>query len=161
MFTFFYSLGNDSVSRQFLKIMQFFIMCIEISLWPWALFWSKDLIILTISSTQNSIDESLSLVSKFIFAGTVLLLDIGVHCLAKKLLKIFALSKKSVTSLLSNSSSGISGTLLPFTNVFKMAQNVFGAAFGSFSLLARHSRYFSLGELIAFDISIARGFKDV
>ena len=90
--------GNDSVSRQFLKIMQFFIMRIEISLWPWALFWSKDLIILTISSTQNSKDESLSLVSKFIFTRTVLSLDIGVHCLAQKLLKRFALSKKSVIS---------------------------------------------------------------
>ena len=154
MFAFFHSLGNASFSRQFLKIRcngfdieeaQSFIMRIEISSWPWALFWSKDLIILTISSTQNSKDESLSLVSKFIFTGTVLSLDIGVHCLAKKLLKRFALSKKSVTSLLSTSSGGISGVLLPFTNVFKMALYVFGAVFGSFSLLARRS-WFHLGR---------------
>ena len=94
MFAFFHSLGNDSVSRQFLKIRcngfdteeaQSFIMHIEISSWPWVLFWSNDLIFLTISSTQNSKDESLSLVSKFILTGTVLSLDIGVHCLAKKL----------------------------------------------------------------------------
>ena len=111
----------------------------EISSQPSGLFWSKGLIILTISSTQTSKDESLSLVSKFILTGTVLSLDIGVHCLAKKLLNRFTLSKKSVKSLSSTSSGGISGILLPFTNVFKMAQYVFGAVFGSFSLLARRS----------------------
>ena len=40
------------------------------------------------SSTQNSKDESLSLVSKFILAGNVLSLDVGVHCLVKKLLNL-------------------------------------------------------------------------
>ena len=105
MFVFFHYLGNDSVSRQFLKIgcngfdieeAQSFIIRIEISSWPWALFWSKDLIILTISSTQNSKDESLSLVWKFIFTRAVLSLDIGVHCLAKKLaLKIHFIQKIS------------------------------------------------------------------
>ena len=89
-------------------------------------FGLKDLIILTISSTQNSKDESLSLILKFIFRVTALSLDIRVYCLAKKLLNRFALSKESVTSLLSTSSGGISGILLPFTNVFKMAQYVFG-----------------------------------
>ena len=59
-------------------------------------FGLKDLIILTISSTQNSKDESLSLIPKFIFTGTVLSLDIGVHCLAKKLLNRSALSKKKL-----------------------------------------------------------------
>ena len=105
MFVFFHSLGNDLVSGQFLKIRcngfdieetQSFIIRIEVSSWPWALFWSKDLIILTISSTQNSKDESLSLIPKFIFTGTVLSLDIGVHCLAKKLLNRSALSKKKL-----------------------------------------------------------------
>ena len=100
-------------------------MSIDISSWPWALFWSKDLTILT-SSTQNSKDESLSLVLKFVLKGTVLSLDIGVHWLAKKLLNRFALSKKSVTNLLSTSSGGISGNLLPFTNVFNMSQYVLG-----------------------------------
>ena len=94
---------------------------------------------LRISLTQNSKDESFSLVLKFIFTGTVLSLDIGVHCLAKKLLKRFALSKKSVTSLLSTSSGGINGILPPFTNVFRMAQYIFGAVFGAFRLLARRS----------------------
>ena len=94
-----------------------------------SLFWSKDLIILAISSIQNSKDESLSLISKVIFTGTALSLDIGVHCLAKKLLNRFAISKKSVESLLSTSTGGISEILLPFTNVFKMTQYVFGGCF--------------------------------
>ena len=105
-------------------------MHIEILSWPRALFWSNDPIILTISLTKNSKDESLSLVTKFILSGTVLVLDIGVHCLAKKLLNRFALSKKSITSLLSTSSGGISGILLPFASVSKMAQYVLGAVFG-------------------------------
>ena len=71
------------------------------------------------------------------------------HCLVKKLLNRFALSKKLVTSLLSPSSGGISGILLPFANVFKMAQYSLGTVFGSLSLLARSSWYFSLEELIA------------
>ena len=54
---------------------------------------------------------------------------IGVHCLLKKLLNRFALSKKSVTSLLSTSSGGISGILLTFTNVFQMVQHVLRAVF--------------------------------
>ena len=83
-------------------------------------FWSKDLIILAISSAQNSKDESLSLVSKLVFTGTVPSLDIGVHCLSKRLMNRFSLSKKSVTSLSSTSSGGISGILLVFTYVFKM-----------------------------------------
>ena len=87
-------------------------------------FWSKDLIILTISSTHNSKDESLSLVSELIFTRTVLSLDIAVYCLAKKLSNRLALTKKSVRSLLSTSSGDISGILLPFKNVFKMFQYV-------------------------------------
>ena len=50
---------------------------------------------------------------------------------------------------------------MPFTNVFKIAQYVLGAVFGSLSLLARRSWYFNLEELIAFDISSVRAFKDV
>ena len=71
------------------------------------------------------------------------------HCLVKKLLNRFALSKKLVTSLLSISSGVISGISLPFANVFKMAQYVLGTDFGSLSLLVRSSWYFSLEELIA------------
>ena len=143
-------------------------------------FWSKDLIILAISSAQNSKDESLSLVSKLVFTGTVPSLDIGVHCLSKRLMNRFPLSKKSVTSLLSTSSGGISGILLVFTYVFKMTnkwwyqwnltgiyicfqddQYVFGAVFGSFRLLVIRSSYFNLEELVAFDISSVRAFKGV
>ena len=89
MFRFFHSLRNESVSRRFLKIRcnvfdieeaQNFVTRIEISSWLWDLIWSDDLIILTISSTQNSKDESLSLVSKFILTGTVLSLDIELYC---------------------------------------------------------------------------------
>ena len=50
---------------------------------------------------------------------------------------------------------------MPFTNVFKMAQYVLGAIFGSFSLLIRRSWYFNLKELIAFYISSVRGFIHV
>ena len=73
---------------------------------------------LAISSTQNSKDESLSLVTKFVLTGTVLSLDIGMHCLAEKLLNRLALSKKSITSLLSTSSGGISEILLPLVFQF-------------------------------------------
>ena len=118
-------------------------------------------LILTISSTQNYKDESFSLVSKFILTGTMLSLDIGVNCLAKTLLKRFALSKKSVPRFLSTSSGGISEILLPFTNVSKIAQYVFWAVFESFSLLTRRLSYFSLEELIAFHISSVRAFKEV
>ena len=33
---------------------QSFVISIEISLWPWVLFWANNLIIFTISLTQNS-----------------------------------------------------------------------------------------------------------
>ena len=69
----------------------------------------------------------------------MLLLDIAVHCFAKKLLSRFALFKKSVASLLSTSSGGISGILMPFTNVFKMVGYVLGLLLGYLSLLARRS----------------------
>ena len=46
-----------------------------------AFCWSNDLAMLP---TQNSKDESLSLVSRFIITGTVLRLNIGVQCLEKK-----------------------------------------------------------------------------
>ena len=68
-------------------------------------------------------------------------LDIGVHCIVKKLLNRFALSKKSVISLISSSSGGISGIILSFTNVFKIAQYVLGDVLGSLSLLARRLFY--------------------
>ena len=71
------------------------------------------------------------------------------HCLVKKLLNRFSLSKKLVKSLLSISSGVISGISLPFANVFKMAQYVLGTVFGSLSLLVMSSWYFSLEELIA------------
>ena len=94
----------------------------------------------------------------------MLSLDIGMHCLAKKLLNRFVLSKKPVTSLLSTgllstSSRRVSRILQPF--IFKMAQYVFGAVFGSLSLLARRSWYFNLEEVKAFDISSVRAFKVV
>ena len=85
----------------------------------------------------------------FILIGTVLLLDIGVHCLVKKLLNRFTLSKKSVTSLLSTSSGGINGILLSMD-----------AVFGLLSLSARRSLYFSLEKFTAFDLSSVRAFKD-
>ena len=89
------------------------------------------------------------------------MLDIVVHCLAKKLLNRFVdLLKRSVTSLWSTSVGGISGILLPFTNVSKMSQYVLRAV-GSFSLLARSSCYFNSEKNIGFDISSVRAFKDL
>ena len=110
-------------------------MRIEISLWPWALFWSNDLIILTISSTQNPIDENLSLVLKFILTEAVLSLDIRVNCLAKNYWVDLLYQINQLQFFSSISSGGISETLLPFTNVFKMAQYVFEAVFSSWRLL--------------------------
>ena len=92
---------------------QSFVISTEISLWPWVLFWANNLIILTISLTQNSKEERLSQVSKFILSGTVLFLDVWVHCLLKKLLNRFAFPI-SLTSLLSTSIGGINGILQPF-----------------------------------------------
>ena len=59
----------------------------------------NDLIILTISSTQYSKDESLNWISRFFLTGTVLLLDIRLHYLVKKILKRFDFSKKVVWKL--------------------------------------------------------------
>ena len=46
-------------------------------------------------------------------SGSLFLLARGVHCLLKKLLKIFALALKLVTNLLLTKRGGITGTLLP------------------------------------------------
>ena len=94
-----------------------------------AFCWSNDLIILAMLSTQNSKDESLSLVSRFILTGTVLPLNIGVQCLEKKKLHRFALSQKSLASLPSTRSDCINEILLPFTNMFSRWPNMFWELF--------------------------------
>ena len=84
----------------------------------------------------------------------------GLHSLVKKMLNRFAFSKKSVTSLLSATSGGINRILLPFTNVFKIFY-VLEAVMGSLTLFGRRSWYFNLEELVAFDISSPKAFKNV
>ena len=156
MFAFFHSLGNDSVSRQFLKIRcngfdieeaQSFIIRIEISSWPCALFWSNDLIILTISSTQNSKDECLSLVTKFIPAGTVLSFRYRSALFSRNYWIDWPYPKNQlqVCYLLVMVVSVESYCHL---QMFSRWPNMFWELFSI--LLARRSWYFNLEELIAF-----------
>ena len=70
--------------------------------------------ILRISSTQNSKDEVLSLVSKFIFTGTV---KYGDALFSKEIIKSIHLIKNQLQLFISI--GGINGILLPFINVFK------------------------------------------
>lgn len=93
--------------------------------------------------------------------GTVLLLDIGLYCLVKKLLNRLVFSKRSVTSLLFTSSDGINEILLQFGNVFKIVQYTSGAVLGSLGLFTRRLWHFNLKELLAFDISSIGAFKCV
>ena len=77
MFVFLHFSGNNSVSRQFLKIrcndsdteQAQILSCVLKFRYDHELYFG---LILTIPSTKNSKDESLSLVSKFILTGTVL-----------------------------------------------------------------------------------------
>ena len=75
-----------------------FNMRMEIPSCPWALFGSKDLIILVFSSLEISKDEILSVVSKTKSLGRLLSFSIVLHCWVKNSLSKFAFSKKLVTS---------------------------------------------------------------
>ena len=88
MLTLLHSLGKHSPSRHVLKSIangfeikeaHTFIMRIDISLCPWALLGSNDLIIFTIPPEQISKVDSLSLFFKLVFAETKLLFSIVVH----------------------------------------------------------------------------------
>ena len=55
------------------------------------------------------------------------------HCLVKKLLNQFTLSKNHLQLFISI--GGINGILLPFINVFKTVQYVLDAVFGSIKFI--------------------------
>ena len=85
---------------------------IEILSWPCALLTLSFLIIFRISSFSKLIEDNLDWVLKEIAEGNMLLLDKGVHWVAKKLLNRFAFSVKSDTILLFTNNGGIKGILL-------------------------------------------------
>ena len=70
------------------------------------------LIIFRISSFSKLIEDNLDWVLKKIAEGNMVLLDKGVHWVAKKPLNRFAFSVKSDTILLFTNNGGIKGFLL-------------------------------------------------
>ena len=102
---FFYSMGNFPLSMHDLKISskgfkiespQIFNMRILIMSKPWALFGLKFLVIFAISSLVNETVERRLFVLLKELVGSLLEFSTSVHCLAKKSLKIWAFSLKSV-----------------------------------------------------------------
>ena len=79
--------------------------------------------------------------------------------LIKNSLDKFAFSLMSVKSLLFSNNGGITGIFVPFSNVFKIDQQVLKAIWWSLSLIARHSYYFVFETFIAFDTSRVRASK--
>ena len=78
-----------------------FIIRIDISSCPWALFGSNDLIFLTMPSVQNSKVDSFCSVANVILGGIELLLFTVVHGRLKKSLNKFAFTKKVYYKLIS------------------------------------------------------------
>ena len=85
---------------------------IEILSWPCALLTLRFLIIFGISSFSKLMEDNLHWVLKEIAEGNTLLLDKGVHWVAKKSLNRFTFSVKSDTILLFTNNGGIKGILL-------------------------------------------------
>ena len=92
MLAFFDSLGKHLFSKQFLKRIgkgfaieeaHNFIIRTDISSCPWGLFGCNDLIILTISSVQNSKVDSFCSVANVILGGIELWLSTVLHCWLK------------------------------------------------------------------------------
>ena len=84
-----HSPGKHSFSKQFLKKINRgfaieevhnFIIQIDVSSYPWALFRPNDLIILIILSMQNPKVDSFCSVADVIFGGIELLLSTLVNC---------------------------------------------------------------------------------
>ena len=63
---------------------------------PWALFGLRFLMIFAISSLVNEIVEKRLFILLKESVGSLLLFSTSVHCLAKKSLKVWAFSLKSV-----------------------------------------------------------------
>ena len=80
--------------------------------------------------------------------GRQLPVSMPVHCLAKKSLKRFALSWKSVTKILLIRIGGIFGILISFKNVLMMHQYFLMPVDGSDNLRPCSTRYFSLAVVI-------------
>ena len=108
IFAFFHSFGKYSFSKLCLKSKNKgfgikeahrFNMRMEIPSCPWALFRSKDLIMLVISSLEILNDEILSVVSKTKSLGRVLSFSIVLHCWVKNSISKFAFPRKLVSSL--------------------------------------------------------------
>ena len=88
-------------------------MRILIMSWPWALLWSKLLIILPISLSVNVMfDNDLSVKSSK-SVGSTLLFCTKEHWLAKRKLNNSAFSLKSIINLFSWKIGGIQETFLP------------------------------------------------
>ena len=64
-------------------------------------------------SSEKGTELILEFVKYTWFSSSLLPLSGGVHCLLKKLLRIFALALKSVTNFLLTKRDGITGTPLP------------------------------------------------
>ena len=89
-------------------------ICIEILPWPCASSMLRFLIILKISSFSKLIEDNLDWVLKKTAEGNTLMLDKGVHWVAKKSLNRADFSVKSDTLLLFTSNEGIKGIFLSF-----------------------------------------------
>ena len=129
---FLHSLGKHWFLKQFLKRIykgfpieeaHNFIIRIDISSCPWALFGSTDLIILTISSVQNSKVDSFCSVANVILGGIERTIVIY-RCtsLTKIIVNKLTFTKKSVASWFPTSNGGIKGILVPLTSVFSIFQ---------------------------------------
>ena len=62
---------------------QIFIILTDMSLWPWALFISEDLIVFRISLPENVIDSREEAV-RYDLSGSTELITTGEHCKLKK-----------------------------------------------------------------------------
>ena len=102
---FFHSMGNFPLSMHDLKISskgfkiespQIFNMRILIMSKPWALFGLRFLMILAMLFSVNETVERMLFILLKESIGSLLIFSTSVHCVAKKLLKIWAFSLKSV-----------------------------------------------------------------
>ena len=114
-----------------------FIILMEISSKPCALFMFNALIILIFSTSLKSKYFSLAWVKNIWFTGSTLQFRRGVHCSAKNLLKIFTFVWISVINLLSIKRRGIRRLFLSFEKVLRIDQYVLACNRGLFNFFAR------------------------
>ena len=108
---------NNKESGFIIESPQSFSNLIDISLCPRGLLEFKHCINSGIFIESISTVPSLLEVLEVRIDGRMLLFGIGWHCLPKKLLKIFALSLKLVTSFLWASTGVVTETFLPLTRI--------------------------------------------